>query len=89
MNQIINTIADIEDNNESILNSSFTSILPQHQGYATIRSHRYPSVGNQLEAIWEILKDIPTVAEHPSFVKMQEKILEVKELYPKNIGQDS
>jgi hypothetical protein len=30
--------------------------LPQNLGYRVVRSNKYPSVGDQLEAIWKVLK---------------------------------
>jgi hypothetical protein len=59
-------------------------ILPK--SYGEVRASLYPTVGDQLEAIWKILEDIPEARNHPDLVRIKERIQSVKELLPKDIG---
>lgn len=49
--------------------------------YLELRKTSYPSVGDQLAAIWDCLTSVPMVTEEAAIIL--EKINKVKEKYPK------
>lgn len=51
--------------------------LKVKQDYAEIRRKEYPTIGDQLDALWKGGVDLE---------QMREKVLQVKQKYPKPIG---
>ena len=51
--------------------------LKVKQDYAEIRRKEYPAIGDQLDALWKGGVDLE---------QMREKVLQVKQKYPKPIG---
>lgn len=54
--------------------------LKVKQDYAEIRRKEYPTIGDQLDALWKGGVDLE---------QMREKVLQVKQKYPKPVGGDN
>lgn len=70
------TITDIDGNQITVDISKDEVVRPDIPDYYAKRRAEYPSIGDQLDSFWKGVGS-------PEYLEMQQKILEIKQKYPK------